>query len=455
MMEMQPLDVYSGGPPGADSRYGYQSEWELFTLFPNDLSREKTVILNFSPIAPLRPGCPIEFNIMPNTMMYIDLKNIKLYLRVKLTKADGTNIDKGEDVGLVNYPIASLFRQVDLYIQQQIVCSTSTSYPYKAMLDVLMEADTEEIEGPLRQGLFVRDTPGKMDSASLTTDRNSGFCTRADFSAESGIFELQGKLHIDLCRQERLLLSCMQVTIKLSQSSDEFRIMRPPTAEGGTDKEYRVEIVQATLKVPFAKPTPPMAFGHEDGLKKNTAKYPFDRTEIKTMVIPAGVTQWPLDNLFLSAQPKRLVVGLVPLAAYNGDYTRNPFNFHHYGANYLCLSVDGTCVPTQAFQPDYDNKIFLEPYDSLFSIAPDERIGRPRKFTTIRREDYMGGYCLYAFNLDGGTLGSNVRNPQSIGLSKMDLRFASRLTEPVCTVLYPTFNALLLVDKNRNIKVVG
>ncbi len=451
-MEFQAPDSSIDFPPGADNSYGYPSEWEIFTLAPADVSRESTVVLNFSPMAPLRPGCPIEFNIMPNSLMYVDLKNIQLYLQVKLTNLDGTDIADGEQVALINYPIASLFRQVDFYIQQQIICSSSTAYPYRSMLDVLLESDTSDIQGPLRMGLFVPDSSGNMDTAS---NRNSGFSIRQGFSNKSRVFELLGKLHIDLFRQNRLLVSGVQLTIKMSQTSEEFRIIRPAPEADAAGKQYRVEIVKATLKVPMAKPTPAMFFGHQRGMMKNPAVFPFERTEIKTMAIPSGMSQWPLENLFLSAQPKRLLVALVSSAAFNGDYTKNPFNFQHFNLNYLCLTVDGSCVPSQALQPDYENDFFVEAYDTLFSIAPDERIGRTRKITTIMREHYKNGYCMYMFNLDGGSQGSPYVNPQSIGLSKLDIRFAEKLTEPVTVILYATYNAVLEVDRNRSIRVRG
>ena len=497
-MEMQEPSSTTDLPPGADSRFGYSSEWELFTLFPVDVSKEKSVYLTFSPVAPLKYGSPIEFNIMPNSMMYMDLKNIKLYLRVKITKLDGSNIGPNEEVSMVNYPIASLFRQVDLYLQQQIVCSSSTAYPYRAIIEALLESDWSDLNGPMKNGLLIKDDAGKMDSASLRGNVNSGFQDRADMASESREFELMGKLHIDLFRQHRYLLNNVQVTIKMSQTSEEFRLMRPEvpsplvvdprtvsmeddagdaddqaqpagdtssTASGApaggnsntpsTPAQYRVEIVMAQLKVPMAKPTPAMMFGHERGLKKRPTVYPFERTEIKTAAIPAGMCQWPLENLFLSAQPKRLLVTLVPSAAFNGDYTRNPFNFHHFKVNYICLSIDGSCVPSQAFQPDYDNDFFLEAYDSLFSIAPDERIGRTRKITTIQREHYKNGYCMYLFNLDGGTQGSPYVQPQVIGLNKLDIRFAERLTEPVTVILYAVYNSVLEIDRVRNIRVFG
>ena len=460
-MEVAPPDE---APVGADNAFGYASEWAIFTRPPRDLGREKSSIVEFAPIAPLRHDAPMEFNIMSNNNRYIDLKEMKLYLRVKVTKADGGTLSEGARVALVNYPIASLFQQVDLYLQQGLVSSSGNCYAYKAMMDVMLENDVNDIDGVLKQGLFEKDTPGGMDSTYLDSATataaddvtNGGFIERAGFSKKSKIFELMGKLHIDLCRQERLLLNAIQLTLKLTQNREPFRLMRPAAAsEGETATDYRVEIVTAILKVPMIKATEAMVLGHEEALLKGPAVYPFERTEIKTYTIPVGELQAQIDNVFLSRLPKRLVIGLVPSAAFTGSFERNPFNFANFGLNYLCLVIDGVCFPSKPLTLDYENDTFLEAYDMLFSVVPDDLRGMPKKPSFIKRDDFKRGYCLYCFNLDGSNVDSDYVAQQNVGLSRLDMKFASGLKESVTIVMYATFNALLRVDHTRNVRVDG
>ncbi len=456
---MEVASANDDAPPGADTRYGFPSQFDLFSLYPRDLSRENTTVLYFAPIAPIRNDAPLEFNIMANSQRYIDLKNIKLYLRVQIKNADGSLVtDSDARVALVNYPIATLFQQADLYLQQQLVCTSGTGYPYKSVMDVLIENDSNDIQGELSQGLFFKDKTGAMDAAikveSGGNKSNSGFIFRESFGASSSIFELQGKLHVDLCRQERVLLNAVQFTLKLTPSRNQFRLIRPTPDENET-KDYRVDIVTAYLKVPMIKPTPAMLLGHSEGLRNGPALYPYERSEIKTYVIPSGQSSWPIENLFISKIPKRLVVGFVTSTAFGGDFGKNPFNFQNFKLSYLCLTVDGSCVPSRAFQLDFDNNMYLEAYDSLFSMYEDANIGKPRKTSSIKREEYADGHCLFCFNLDNSSIGDDTVNPQTVGLSKMEIKFASALTESVTIILYATYNSLLRVDEARNIKVDG
>lgn len=451
---METAAANDDSPPGADTRYGYAPQFQLWTLPPRDLSIEKSVCLNFASISPLRYACDLEFNIMPNHMMYADLKNAMLYCMCKVVHEDGTDLADDENVSLTNYPIASLFQKVDLYIQQQIVSTSGTSYPYKAMFDVLLESDWQDMDGILKQGLFAKDQYGRMDSTHLYTDPNEGFCERNDYIANSQVFELMGKLHVDLMRQERALVNGLQITLKLTQSTEAFRLMCPYTGDP-TETRYKVLLLGCTLKVPMLKPTAAMLLAHDKAFSIAPALYPFERTEIKIIAIPAGMSQWTQDNLFLSSQPKRLLIAFVASAAFNGHFAKNPFNFKHYNVTYICLTIDGSCVPSQAIQPDYKNGLYLPAYNTLYSIAPEERVGRPRKVTTITRTEYAQGYCLYLFNLDGGNQGNTFVNPLGIGLNKLDIKFGEPLPEPVTLIMYPVYNALFRVDQTRNVKVEG
>ncbi len=454
-MEMQTIGITDDSPPGADTRYGYQSPFQLWTLMPMDMSIEKLVWINFAPIAPLIDGCMLEFLIMSNSVMYIDLANMLIYCVLRVVHEDGTSLAEDEEVSIINYIVATMWRSVDLYAQQQIISTSGANYAYKAMFEVLLESDYGDQEGFLKQGLFYKDEAGAMDSTNLfTSGANSAFCSRNDFIKGSRPFEVLGRLHVDLARQDRYLMSGIQVNLKLTQNPDSFRIMAAPGIDGRV-RNYKLQIQQCYLKAPMIKPTPGVLLGHADALLNAPAMYPFERTEIKTIAIPRGMSSYPMDNLCLTSHPKRLLFALVCSDAYNGDYTKNPFNFKHYNTNYLCLQIDGACFPTQALQPNYPNGIYLESYNTLFSIAPDQRIGKPRKTTTITRDEYPNGYTMYLFNFDGGTQGSDYVSQRIFGLNKMDLKFGENLTENITVVIYNTYNCMMRVDEARNIKVEG
>ena len=89
--------------------------------------------------------------------------------------------------------------------------------------------------------------------------------------------------------------------------------------------------------------------------------------ETKTHTIPQNVTSYNLDNIFMSAAPKRLIVGFVNNDAYNGKYESNPFYFETMNVNKLQLQVGSKSIPSTPLTPDYDNNLHIHCYQSLFS----------------------------------------------------------------------------------------
>ena len=68
-------------------------------------------------------------------MTYIDLKNLLLSVRVKIVKADGSDLVEEDRVALANNSLHTIFSQVDVNVQQQPTSEVGANYAYKAYLD--------------------------------------------------------------------------------------------------------------------------------------------------------------------------------------------------------------------------------------------------------------------------------------------------------------------------------
>jgi hypothetical protein len=53
--------------------------------------------------------------------------------------------------------------------------------------------------------------------------------------------------------------------------------------------------------------------------------------------IPKGKSQHTLENLFLGKLPTRFLIALVSHKSFSGDIHATPFNFQHFGLNYLSV----------------------------------------------------------------------------------------------------------------------
>jgi len=93
-------------------------------------------------IASLNSGGPIEFNVTSSERQYLDLNDSRLCVRVKITKADKTNLD-ADTAGLINLTLHSLFKDMYVKLNNKAVSDSSQMYPYRAYVETMLNFNEE------------------------------------------------------------------------------------------------------------------------------------------------------------------------------------------------------------------------------------------------------------------------------------------------------------------------
>ena len=256
----------------------------------------------------------------------------------------------------------------------------------------------------------------------------------------------------------RLLLNMMDPKVVLNRSSDAFSLM-----EIGNDPkiEPKVQLSDVVLKVRKVKVDQSISDGVERMLKQTPALYPIRRVECKILTIPANLPNVRQDNIFSGIIPNSFVVGLVHVDATTGEYDKNPYNFQHFGVTSVSLTANGQEIPfkllTLKYPKDADGKIdpandteldFDEAYNTLFS-------GTGKIYSNagldITREDYPGGYALYAFDLTPDMCkGADYFNTVQRGTLTLALTFGTSHKHAIGMVCYGDFENIIRIDGERN-----
>jgi len=61
-----------------------------------------------------------------------------LYVKAKITRADGTNLAVDSPIGPSNLFLHSLFLQVDVSLNGTLITASTNTYPYRANMDTLL-----------------------------------------------------------------------------------------------------------------------------------------------------------------------------------------------------------------------------------------------------------------------------------------------------------------------------
>ena len=93
---------------------------ELALFHPGAKERAVTKVhwINFRPVTQISNSSTIEFNISGTSSDYVLLSKSRLYVQLRLLRPDGTHVDSTDEAALVNLPLHSIFRQVDIMLNQ-------------------------------------------------------------------------------------------------------------------------------------------------------------------------------------------------------------------------------------------------------------------------------------------------------------------------------------------------
>jgi hypothetical protein len=423
-----------------------KSELDLFSVPPTQTSIDSGTFVEYRPISTITDGAPIEFDISSSGDDYIDFANSFIHVKVKIQNANGTDLTDGETVGPVNNLLHSLFSQVDISLNGTLITNSTNTYPYRAYIEDLLSYGSSAKKSQLTAALFYKDEAGKMDkenpSAADVADQNSGLVKRATFTTKSREVDMVGRIHGDLFFQQRYMLNEVTTRLKLTRSKDSFCLM----ASGTT--QYKLKITRAAMMIRKVKVSPSVYLAHAKTLEDGMAKYPIRRVVCKSFTIPTGYLDVSQEKLFSGQLPTRLIVGCVDNRAFNGDLSRNPFNFQHFSLSEISVYLDGQQNGIKPMALDYKNGLYVTSFMDLFrstgKLNQDEG-------NDIDRLDFAKGYALYAFDLTPDLTENESFNLARQGTVRVDLKFATALENTVSVVVFAEFENIIEIDRNRNV----
>ncbi|XP_065125444.2 uncharacterized protein F54H12.2-like [Paramisgurnus dabryanus] len=420
-----------------------KSELDLFTVPLTQMAIEKNTYIEIPPLSAISDSSPLEFFIAGTGEDYVDLNNTLLFLRLKITNPDGTDIADGAPVGLSNYPSCSIFGQVDVSLGDRLISQSTSTYPYRGIIECLTNYGKDALETLFSAALFYKDTAGHMDVTD-PAGANRGLTKRAAFTNASNVVELLSPVHSDIFFQEKLMLNGVDIKVRMTRGKDEFCLMRSDATA------YKLNILSASLFVKKVTVSPAVRLGHAQALLSTTAKYPIDRVCLKNFSLPAGSRVCNQENLFLGTLPKSIVVAMVDNDAFVGAYDKNLFAFKNYDLEFLSIYADGVQIPSKPLQPEFGSGSAVREFYQL-ALASGRHL--KNQGLSIDREEFLHGYTLYAFNLTPDEeCGQHISLIKS-GNIRLEARFRQPLPRTVNLILYATFDSVIEISNRRQVLV--
>ena len=127
---------------------GLKSELDLLSVPTTQTSIESGQWVEHQPLTALDAGGSLEFLIPGPGDDYLDLSSVRLYVRARVVKGNGTDLEDASTAAPVNNWLHSLFCQVDV-----LVTPSTNTYPYRAYIETLLSYGAEAKYTQLQCGL--------------------------------------------------------------------------------------------------------------------------------------------------------------------------------------------------------------------------------------------------------------------------------------------------------------
>ena len=267
---------------------------------------------------------------------YVDLKNIELYVRGKLTRADGTALVKDELVVLANNALHSLFESVTVLIghnQQEIQMN---NYPHKAYLRQLMSNKTV-CPAARGHGFTAENSVQNFDTAN---QMRYGI-RRYGWTSLSKNVDFLGPTFIDVFQTEGYLMPATPLRITFKRSREEF-YLTTDTTNGNV--EYLFSIDKIGLYVPTLKVAPYMTPLLEMQTDEVPARYRFDSIDARRFPLPKDTLTHTYSRVYQGKIPSKMAIAFYRQDAFTGSRDRAALITPELDIRRVQMAVNGLVV---------------------------------------------------------------------------------------------------------------
>ena len=364
----------------------------------------------------------IEFNIIASNTDYLDLNDTLLYIQIKVAGSDGKDLAKDADVTATNYLFHTLFKDVVLTLNNEKIEGGNNDYAYKALLETIINYNT--------------DTK-KTNLTCIGYDESD--TNRKGWIAESKPFNMCGSLQLDFFDQPRYLIPGVNVFLRLKRNNSNFSLI-------SSVLKPKIICLESKLYVRRVKVDPSVLIGHQLGLNKMNAVYPYRKSKFVSYTIAKGSSSFYKDQIFGDTRlPKFILVTFQKASQYSGAYTEDISKYNHFNVSSITLSRNTDY--RESYTQDFESGNYITTYVS--SIIRNMGYLDRNLNNGITSTNFKSTYPFFTFVL-APDFDIQQTQLQKQGNLRIDIKFTSS-TDSINLLVYGIFDGDVQINKNRTI----
>ena len=296
-----------------------------------------------------------------------------------------------------------MFRQIDVNIQQHPMSDVTGHYPYVAYFKAVLENGFDAKTSWMEAMHFTRNSGETPNTKDWGPESGNPSVVRRSNWSRNKIFDMEGPLYLDVFEMPRFLPNGVPLQLKLTPSSDEFRLLCGQTTEvgGNIKKKFKLKVRNAILKVSYVTISDSLYVGIENQWKKDKAKFPYWKTCVKSYIWDQHVSDNTYHNVFQGDIPNVLYMAFTRNSTYAGAIDEDPFYFEHFGVREISLSVNGQLFNSNPLKLNFINKDEEYSYVEAFSqIHQNLKAWNKNTGNGIGRDEFLNGNAFFVFDFE-------------------------------------------------------
>jgi hypothetical protein len=330
--------------------------------------------------------------------------------------------------------------------------STLTNYNYISYINTRLNFADNTLNSFGQLGGWFADDPDDMDSVSITA-ANSSLKVRKAWWNANGSLDLVINPFSPILMSEKIIIPRTSLKIRLERVSDPKFYLMYPHAVANERVAYKIRINEAIFNVQRVELTPEYVIGLETMLREKEIPVVYKLPEPQILIynVPTLLTQFSVNNMFNGNIPPKILVMFVAASAYNGDNTRNPFNFRNANVQSIALYKNGIPFPQPPLATNFTSKTCaLAYYTTLKSLHAPSPIAPCLTF-----KEYLSGTTIFAYDTtpdSSGTpqLSSLINRTTNI---RLEVTFSVAPIEPLVCLVYYERDIRVSIDVGGNVAV--
>ena len=412
----------------------------------------------------------IDFVINSGTNEMIDPNSIRLHLEVQLRRGDGTANPKVDGAGAtnaasyvipVNHLGVALFKNVEVRWNNELVYTALNNYAHKCDIETRINTSKSEKDNILSlAGYYPEKVPFESfanDAASLAgvgfdqidddaldglNTADLGFAKRLKVTRNTQTWDLITPIYADIFMQNRWLPPNTILSITLQRNDPRFYLLSRVA-----NANFMIQITKARLHYDVGN-------AEDDFVKEEAFKtfsgtprlYPFKRTVLHKYSRPNGMRDFSEPSALMEkVVPRRVFIVIIKEDAYKGSYRLDPFNYAHYNADKVGITINGSGAKLKKYEARFAANLYTDVVNGLLKHTSNiEEIG-------VNRDNFLQRNTMFSFDPNG--LASSIMSEsfikEEIGTIGTDITLSVDAPENCAILIYAEYDAEIIVGADN------